>query len=67
MRGTGQMGGGLVTWWMDRPWWLRWIICFASAALCLVTWYAVGITLLLLLLNLYLSWNEILDRFLPRK
>lgn len=67
MRGTGQMGAGLITWWMDRPWWLRWLICLATLALGLFDYWLTGIALLLLVLNLYLSWNEILDRLMPRK
>lgn len=62
------MGAGLVTWWMDRSWWLRWLICLgmlvAGAFLSLWVFVIGG---LLTIVNLFLTWNEVLDRFLPRR
>lgn len=62
------MGAGLVTWWMDLPWWLRWIICLgvATVGFFVSIWiFAVG--LVLTVVNVFLSWNEILDVLMPRK
>ena len=61
------MGAGLVTWWMDRPWWLRWIICLSTLVLGLADFWLLGIGALLLVINLFLTWNEILDHIMPRK
>ena len=61
------MGGGLITWWMDRPWWLRWIICLPTLGLGLFEVWLFGVGVLLLVINLFLTWNEILDVIMPRK
>lgn len=66
---------GFVIWWMDRPWWLRWLITFVPlgvAVTLLLTadrfyvWlWAIGG--LMFLVNLFLSWSEILDALMGRR
>ena len=65
----------MITWWMDRPWWLRWALCLLPLLIVLVDviltgsfWMPLGaIGIVLTFVNLFLSWGEILDRFLPRR
>jgi hypothetical protein len=63
-----------VEWWLDRPWWLRWLIAFIPIVAGLIRlatgWFwpwAFAIGGLMVLVNLFLSWGEILDRLLPRR
>ncbi|MCC6464305.1 MAG: hypothetical protein IT463_03070 [Planctomycetes bacterium] len=69
-----RSGGEFMAWWMDLPWWLRWLICLIPLGIAVGMlasgkfwpWgFAVGG--ILTLINLFLSWGEILDRFFPRR
>lgn len=60
--------------WTEYPWWLRWLICLIPIGIAIVMlangrfmYWLWGIGGVLCLINLYLTWNEILDRFMPRK
>ena len=62
------MGAGLVTWWMDRPWWLRWMLCLTIFGLGFFDLWLLAIGGVLTIVNVFLSWNEIMDHFMgPRK
>ncbi|MBZ0135539.1 MAG: hypothetical protein K8I27_04085 [Planctomycetes bacterium] len=66
---------GFVVWWMDRPWWSRWLICLIPAAICLIDYIATGsffvwlggAALAMIVVNLVLSMREVLDVVMPRR
>lgn len=66
---------GVVAWWMDRPWWLRWLITLVPLGIVAVQLLAFGgfhiwllaIGGLMFVVNLFLSWGEILDAITGRK
>jgi hypothetical protein len=67
--------GDFFTWWMERPWWLRWLITLLPLGVALVLLVAAerfyywiwGVGVAMFFINLFVSWGEILDKLMPRK
>lgn len=60
--------------WTEYPWWLRWLVCLIPLTIAGIMlangrfmYWLWGIGGVLTLINLYLTWNEILDHIMPRK
>jgi len=65
----------IVSWWMERPWWLRWLITIVPLGVALALLVALerfyfwiwGVALAMFVVNFFLSWGEILDKLMPRR
>ncbi|MCC7508714.1 MAG: hypothetical protein IT464_05030 [Planctomycetes bacterium] len=60
--------------WAQSAWWVRWLVCAVLVAICSIAlafgrlWlWLWAITGVLVLINVFLSWNDILDRIMPRR
>jgi len=66
---------GFFGWWLERPWWLRWSISLLPLGVALVLLFSLdrfyfwlwGVGAAMCLINLFVSWGEILDAVMGRK
>ncbi|MHC4839378.1 MAG: hypothetical protein ACYTDT_00245 [Planctomycetota bacterium] len=60
--------GGVFVKFADTRWWIRWLINLPAVVLGLLTnYWILGVGFVLTVINIYVTMQEVLDRFMPRR